>query len=45
MTHAAAGPRPGFLDGPLRLYIDGESTSIWPDLEAAVPQSGQGISR
>jgi delta 1-pyrroline-5-carboxylate dehydrogenase len=116
MTAAVAEPRPGFLDGPLRLFIDGEfvgtqdvryglaagiwtrdtsralrvadqlqagtvwintygmfdpavpfggrkhsgfgrelgeealepylqSKSIWLDLEAAVPQSGQGISR
>lgn len=89
MTGTVAEPRPSFVDGPLRLYIDGEfvgtedrltalnpatgeplaeaplagerqvdqavreealepylqSKSIWLDLEAAVPQSGQGISR
>jgi hypothetical protein len=51
MTGTVAEPRPGFIDGPLRLYIEEaldpylQSKSIWLDLEAAVPQSGQGISR
>ena len=52
MPSTAVRHRPGFLDGPLRLYIGGErvstyltSKSVWVDLQSAVTRAGQAISR
>ena len=44
MTGTVAEPRPGFLDGPLRLYIGGEFTDTKNRLTVLNPATGEPLA-
>jgi phenylacetaldehyde dehydrogenase len=44
MTGTVAGPRPGFLDGPLRLYIGGEFIDTEDRLTVLDPATGERLA-
>src|SRR6185437_727259 len=44
MTGTAAEPRPGFLDGPLRLYIGGEFIDTENRLTVLDPATGEPLA-
>jgi phenylacetaldehyde dehydrogenase len=44
MTGTVTEPRPGFLDGPLRLYIDGEFTDTEHRLTVLNPATGEPLA-
>src|SRR6185312_15445908 len=44
MTAAMAEPRPSFLDGPLRLYIDGEFVGTEGRLTVLNPATGEPLA-
>jgi len=44
MTGTVTEPRPGFLDGPLRLYIDGEFVGTGEGLTVLNPATGEPLA-